>query len=127
MGDILKDDDLDMMMSQSSSDLDIGLSIDEERTPDDLNTPDALNNSAFEGELDWGSTGKYKFVLPCILSKPNVQRRYFGFVGTICIMFKHIIIELRTFYLKLTKDYTRLYKVIQFTMYTICLLWKLTN
>ena len=62
--DLLNDDDMNdievALSGDSSSEGDtediVGLSIEGEKTPDDLNTPDALNNSMFEeGELEWSS------------------------------------------------------------------------
>ncbi len=59
--DLLKDDIVDdstiglAIVSQSSSDGVEILSVDGMKTPDDLNTPEALNDSVFEGELDWES------------------------------------------------------------------------
>lgn len=60
--DLLHDDDMNdievELSHEESSDDDsediAGLSIDGEKTPDDLNTPDAFANSLFgEGELEW--------------------------------------------------------------------------
>ena len=55
--DLLKDEHDDSMVAtasvSSTSDGDILEYIDNLRTPDDLNTPEALTDSVFEGELDW--------------------------------------------------------------------------
>ncbi len=53
----LQDDDLEdhgvaMTTSVDSSDVDIA-DIDDLKTPDDLNTPEALDNNMFDGELEW--------------------------------------------------------------------------
>ena len=74
MKDILKDEDIDVAVSHSSSDFDIGTSVDEEKTPDDLATPDALNDSVFGGELNWDSEYQHKKSTYC-----NRVRRQSGF------------------------------------------------
>ena len=47
------------MTSVDSSDVDIDLQdVDVMKTPDDLNTPEALNDSVFDGELEWDESKK---------------------------------------------------------------------
>ncbi len=54
--DLLNDDSLDPAVSPLSSSDEIALSFDNERTPDDLTTPDVFNDEALDGGLDWEST-----------------------------------------------------------------------
>ena len=55
--DLLNDNNLDLPVSPLSPTTtdEIGLGFDNMKTPDDLATPDILNDSMFNGELDWGS------------------------------------------------------------------------
>jgi hypothetical protein len=62
--DLLNDNDIDIPITPTSTDDDIGFSIDDEKTPDDLTTPDVLNSSVFDGELEWGSTASSTPVEP---------------------------------------------------------------
>ena len=62
--DLLNDNDIDIAVSPISTDDDIGISVDDEKTPDDLTTPDVLNNSMFDGELEWQSTSSSTPVEP---------------------------------------------------------------
>ena len=49
-GELLRQEDIDVSVGSSSSS-DVALSLDE-KTPDDLTTPDVTNDSVF-GSLDW--------------------------------------------------------------------------
>lgn len=56
MSDIFHDDEMEDSISHGSSEVDLTtVSIEGVKTPDDLTTPEAMNSSVFEGELEWES------------------------------------------------------------------------